>query len=465
MGEKLRSMFRSITLPALAAVLLAAFFSCKKSEQPDAGQLFQKNKTADIPGQMAHDWVDLGHQMVKENHLFAPQAARIYGYLGLALYESTVHGIPGGRSLAGQVNDLNALPLPDFSQEYDWGIVMCAAMKTIMPVLVDGISDQQKAEIRSLASIQQSDMTAKHAVPPLVEKASVDFGIRIADKIIARIKSDGRDIIRNIVPQLPARDALHPQYWDMTTLNQTAIEPLWSTVRSFVLPNSQGCETDPPLPFNTVPTGNFFKEAKEVFSFYPLGFEQKAVVYHWEDGPGRSATAAGHWMNIAEQVLVEKEANLAESCKTYALVGMAVADAASAAWYQKYKFNLLRPITFIRENISADWVPAINTPAYPSHISASAAVGGAAATVLNSLFGEIKFIDRTHFGSAIYTPDEPGVPKILPERAFSSFKEASEEAAESRILGGVDFRRSASLGLESGRCAGLAILEGIDFQE
>ena len=458
-------MFKQFSIPVILTMLLAVVFSCKKSEPVDLTHNFQKHKTAEISGKMAHDWVDLGHKMVKENHLFAPQAARIYGYIGLALYESVVNGIPGARSMSGQVNDLSGMPQPDHSQEYEWGIVLCATMKTVMPALIEGISDGQRASIRSLAAVQESEMKQNVSVAPLVEKASVDFGIRIAERIIKRAKNDGRDIILNIVPQLPARDALHPQYWDGSTLGQTAIEPLWSTVRTFALPNSQGCETTPPLPFNTGSTSAFYKEAKEIFDFYPLTFEQKAAAYHWEDGSGRTATAAGHWMNIAEQVLVEQNKDLAESCKIYLLVGLTISDACSVAWYNKYKYNLLRPITFVRETIAPDWIPAINTPPSPSYISSSAAIGGAVSEVLKSYFGDLKFTDRTNFGSAIYTPDEPGVPKVLPEREFASFTKASDEAAESRIFGGVDFRRSAKMGLEAGHCVGQTILGKIDFGE
>ncbi len=457
-------MSSKIPLPALLTMVLTLLFSCAKPGGDNPSNLYQKNKTADLSGKMAHDWLDLTHRMVKENHLFVPQAARIYGYLGLSLWESVVNGIPGGRSMAGQVNDLAAMPQAERDQEYDWGIVLCATMKTVMPALVEDINDSQRGSITSLVGVQMTDMKAAHPVDALVEKASVDFGIRIGEKIIARAKADGRDIILNITPETPSRDATHPQYWDATTLNQTAIEPLWSTVRTFVLTNSQGCEAASPLPYNTTPSSEFYKEAKEVVDFFPLSNEQKAAAYHWEDGAGRSATTAGHWMSIAEQVMVEKNTDLAAACKTYALLGMTVADAASVAWYQKYKYNLLRPVTFIRERIDGDWTPSINTPAYPSHVSASAAVGAAAAEVLNSLFGKTTaFNDKTNFGSAIYTPDEPGVPKILPERAFASFDAASNEAAESRIFGGVDFRRSVKLGLESGRCTGQTVLGKIDF--
>lgn len=73
---------------------------------------------------------------------------------------------------------------------------------------------------------------------------------------------------------------------------------------------------------------------------------------------------------------------------------------------------------------------------------------GAAAVVLAALFGEeYPFTDHTH--------DERG----LPPRSFATFTEMAEEAAISRLYGGIHYRAAIELGLEQGRCIGELVNE------
>lgn len=442
----------------LSTFLLAAQAGCKKSPDEPA-ILFQTRKAADYEGRLAHEWMDLAIKMVRQNDPPDPQAARAFGYLGLAIHESVVHGIPGGKSLSGQVNDLADMPQPDFSQIYDWGIVLCSAMKMVVPAVIDHISAQQRSSIEVLAAVQESEMMHGSTVSAQEAKASRDFGIEIGNRIAKRAQNDGREIIRHIIPVLPERTAATPQYWDKTTLNQQPTEPMWSTLRTFVVDNSAACEADPPHPFSVENDSKFYADASEIRDNYPLSFSNKTTVYHWENGPGRTCGAAGHWVNITRQILEREGWHLAKSAQAWALVGMTVADAFSVAWYHQYRYNLLRPVTYIRENIDPSWSPAIFTPPSPDYISGSAAVGGAVPIVLKKLFGDVGFVDETHKGSPLYTPD--GGPFILPERTFSTFTAAGEEQKEAQILGGVSFRRSAEQGFLSGKCIGSTIVSRI----
>jgi hypothetical protein len=78
-----------------------------------------------------------------------------------------------------------------------------------------------------------------------------------------------------------------------------------------------------------------------------------------------------------------------------------------------------------------------------------------------SIFDNRTFVDNTHLGSPLYTPD--GGPFLLPERQFQSITKCGEAQAESRIVGGVHFRRACEQGLKSGRCIGNTILDRLDF--
>ena len=117
-----------------------------------------------------------------------------------------------------------------------------------------------------------------------------------------------------------------------------------------------------------------------------------------------------------------------------------------ACWYAKYRYNLLRPVTYIHAFIGADWLPILITPPLPEHTSGHSVQSGAAAQVLTDLFGDhYAFVDRTH--------EDRG----FPARSFTSFFDAAHEAAISRLYGGIHFRPAIVLGLEQGLCIGQSV--------
>jgi hypothetical protein len=433
-------------------------FGCDKTEDT----LFVRAltyKSTEYEGRLAHEWMELGYQMAKDNYLYGPHAARIYGYLGLTAWEAVCHGLEKGKSMAGQINDYADAAQFDDNKVYDWGIVLCSAMRTVVPELVDNINNAQRSQVDVLASLQEAEMM-KNGRTEQERQDSKDLGSRIGLRIVERIRKDGRDVIRNIVPVIPDRDDTHKWYWDPNSLGQTPVEPLWSTVRTFVIDNAQTCEPLAPFPYSEDPASDFYREAKEVYDV-ARSSENKAIAYHWDNGPGRTCSPACHWVSIAQQLLKRENSTLAESAKTYCLVGFAAADAFSACWFAKYKYFMLRPVTYIREVIDPAWNPMIGTPPYPDYTSGSSTIGGAAPLVLIDVFSDVGFVDKTHLGSPLYTPD--GGPFVLPERTFSSLTLAGEEQTLSRLIGGVHFRRACEEGLKAGRCIGKTILARTDF--
>jgi membrane-associated phospholipid phosphatase len=145
-------------------------------------------------------------------------------------------------------------------------------------------------------------------------------------------------------------------------------------------------------------------------------------------------------------VLRGEAASLATAAVVYAKVGMAVADAFIACWLQKYRYNLLRPVTYIQRLIDPDWLPILVTPPFPEYTSGHSVQSGAAFEVLTDLFGDnYAFVDHTH--------DDRG----LPPRSFGSFLEAAEEAAISRLYGGIHYRSAVANGVTQGRCVGRTV--------
>src|SRR4030095_4577203 len=112
-------------------------------------------------------------------------------------------------------------------------------------------------------------------------------------------------------------------------------------------------------------------------------------------------------------------------------VGIAVTDAFIACWHAKYLSNLQRPVTYIQDNIDSTWLPCIVTPSFPTYTSGHSTQSGAVAAVLTDLFGTKAVTATTHSDHTSMPPEEP--------RSFGSFDEAAQEAAASRLYGGIHF--------------------------
>ena len=124
-------------------------------------------------------------------------------------------------------------------------------------------------------------------------------------------------------------------------------------------------------------------------------------------------------------------------------MGIALADSFIACWWTKNEYNLLRPITYIRTVFGdTGWSTPVNTPPFPEYTSGHSVQSAAAAQVLTNLFGEVGFTDHTH-NPLGYTP-----------RSFANFFVFAEEAAISRLYGGIHYRPAIELGLAQGKCIG-----------
>jgi membrane-associated phospholipid phosphatase len=117
------------------------------------------------------------------------------------------------------------------------------------------------------------------------------------------------------------------------------------------------------------------------------------------------------------------------------------ADAFIACWATKFEYDLIRPVTYIRANIDPDWTPLLITPPFPEYPSGHSTASSAMAEVMTRFFG-----DNHAFEDASHIRDG------LPPRQFASFRAAAQEAAISRLYGGIHFRTSIERGLDQGRC-------------
>jgi hypothetical protein len=157
-------------------------------------------------------------------------------------------------------------------------------------------------------------------------------------------------------------------------------------------------------------------------------------------------------MSIVGHVAVQQGFDMDAAAEAYARTGIAVNDAFINCWFTKYAYNLIRPITVIRKLFDPRWTTPVGTPPFPEYTSGHSTQSGASAAILSDMLGPTAFTDSTHVRIG------------LAPRSFTSFERAAEEAAISRLYGGIHYRAAIEIGVDQGRCVAARILERVSFR-
>ncbi len=402
-----------------------------------------------FPADIATDWFDLQLKLIQETPGFTPPVvARALGYSAVALYEAVVPGMPENHSLVGQLNGLEALPQAEPGQRYDWPTVANSALATSLRQLYPTATPENLAAVDALEAQYARQRQAETGEE--VFNRSAEYGTAVAEAIFAWSKDDGghEGYTRNF-PEgyTPLQGA---GLWLPTPPNfQAALQPYWGQNRPFVVNPDVECLPPQPTAYSEQPDSQFYAEGMEVYTAVQnLTPEQEQIALFWADNPGETFTPPGHSIAIASQVLRQEKASLALATETYARVGIAVTDSFISCWNTKYIYNLVRPITYIQAVINPTWnkpeiTDPVVTPPFPEYTSGHSVQSGATAVVLTAVFGEnYSFNDNTH--------ERRG----LPARTFDSFAAFAEEAAMSRLYGGIHYRPAIEAGLAQGECIG-----------
>jgi hypothetical protein len=160
----------------------------------------------------------------------------------------------------------------------------------------------------------------------------------------------------------------------------------------------------------------------------------------------KKISPGGHWMNITHVACKTNNRSLARSAEAYVHVALALADGFIACWDEKYRSLLIRPETYINLYIDENWVPLLQTPPFPEYVSGHSVISTAAASALTDVFGDnFAFTDSTEAEFGLST------------RSFKSFFDASNEAASSRLYGGIHYRTANEGGIKMGKALGTFI--------
>ncbi len=436
---------------ACAAIGLVLILVAARAQAPSAPGPARQYSSA-----VATDWFALALQLTQQTPGFSPPvASRAFSYLGLALYESVVPGMPEFSSLAGQLNELSSLPWAQPDEVLHWPSVANAAMATMTRMMWSNASAENKARIDLLERtmpLKYSQDFDPAALTPEISNRSETFGRLMAMALMTWARTDGgheawgppRRNQPNYVP--PSGAGL----WSATPPSfAPPLLPRWGQNRPFVLRTVADCPAPPPPPYTESPGSPLYQDAQELLRISTQATpEQRQFALYWADDPGKTPTPAGHWVFITNDLLKARKASLADAASTFAQLNLAMADAFTAAWATKYAVNVMRPVTYVQLVLDSNWVPTLmDTPPFPEYPSGHSVQSSAAATVLSKIFGAgTAFTDNTH-------NDRGWGP-----RSFKDFHSAADEAARSRLYAGIHFNFGVTGGQAQGRCVADRVL-------
>jgi hypothetical protein len=423
-------------------LLLITLFAFGCQEKHDQAGLDKFSET------QLMEWNEHLSEVIIKDIFTPPVASRIYAYPNIAAYEALVPANSSYNSLEGQLNDLNNVPKPGPDQEIYYPVSSVIAFSTVGKKLTLVEANIQKYEDQYLKDIQKIGIKKK------VLENSVAYGRKVGEHILAWAKKDNYQETRALTRHIQSKKQ---DVWQPTPSDyMPAVEPHWYKIRPFVIDSAAAFRPELPVPFDSTASSKFYQDAQEVYNIVKSIDDEKLLIARfWDDNSNVSytkghvsyfkqkLTPAGHWLSIANYAIQQGNLGLIETAETYVLVSTALADGFISCWDAKFKYNTIRPVTYINRYMDENWEPILQTPPFPEFPSGHSVISAAAATVLTHRFGEaFAFTDSTQLAIG------------LPPRKFNSFNEAAVEVGDSRVYGGIHFYPACNLGAEQGKMVG-----------
>jgi hypothetical protein len=408
---------------------------------------FSQKLVKEYSNEMAVAWFNLQLGLIPKTPGFSPPVvSRALGYSGLTLYESLVNGMPEYQSLVGILNEFKSVPRIESGKAYHWILSANAAQAAIIKSLYANTAKVSFIKIDSLKGIFERKY--QNEVDRETAFRSIKYGEAVAKAVFDYSKNDGghegyeKNFPKDYKPVTGAC------VWTPTGEQQIPLQPSWGKNRTFVKGDA---DFDLPIPprCDASISSLLYSQALEVYSIGKnLSPEQTSIAKFWSDDAGKTFTPSGHAISIASQVMTIEKIKLDKAAEAYCKIGIASADAFISCWKCKFMHNILRPVSYIRTTIDRAWTPLLDTPPFPEYTSGHASVSGATAQVLSDLFGfNYRFTDNSHAA------------KGFKPRTFDSFFEFADEAANSRLYGGIHYRNSNEQGLKNGKRIGKNVCE------
>ena len=433
-------------------ILTTAFLAiaCGKNEAP-----------IEVGPEDLHGAVDHVTQIMVHDIFSPPVASRIYAYPNIAAYEIMAQENKDYKSLAGQLRDLKSIPAASADKSVNFRLAALIAHMDMSRRLIFS-EDRMEVYRDSLYNIWKGQNETEF-------EDSKEYGLQVAEHISSWMNEDNYSQTRTM-PKFTVNTE-DPSRWQPTPpAYMDGIEPHWSKIRPFVIDSASQFRPTPPPPFSMEEGSDFYKEVKEVYDISNEitakgdESEEVAIAQFWDCNPyvsvtrghlmfaTKKITPGAHWIGIVKIASRKSESDFDRTLLAYTKTSVAIADAFISCWDEKYHSNLIRPETLINEYFDDSWEPVLQTPPFPEYTSGHSVVSGAAATSLTSIFGDDFAFD-----------DDTELQYGLPVRSFNSFNEAANEAAISRMYGGIHYRAAVDVGVKQGRDLGKLVVDRLQM--
>jgi hypothetical protein len=334
----------------------------------------------------------------------------------------------------------------------------------------------QQADIFSrLLKDELADIVAS----PVARANGIRLGQDAADSIFALRADDGANHPEPHIgdPGFELREGIG--YWSPDPFNFTtlALGGRWAQVRPFVITSASQFRTAPPPALASADYAAAYKEVKSVGGAGGTGTptdrtpEQTEIGVFWAyDGTPALGTPPRLYNQIAVQIAEERNTNVFALARLLALLNVAMADAAIAAWDTKFEYQFWRPVTAIQAgNLDPNpdtegdrtfmplGAPLSNligknfTPPFPAYTSGHATFGGAVFQTLRRFYGTdlISFRFQSDEFNGV-TKDNEGRVRPRLTRKFDTLGQAEEENGQSRIYLGIHWSFDKTKGIRQG---------------
>ena len=388
--------------------------------QADAGRLTdQIAYWTDVPTPVRWNEILLG--VVRKAKTNPVRVSRTLALLNAAMYDAVVAAcdakIANRRSSPAERDSrIKALAPPDeLSSHASVDAAIAAAAVAVLTAIYPDRSRTFTDRQDELLSVRLA--VGSHTASDLATGGQI--GAAVGALAVARAGSDGGSAFwQGTIPDEPG--AWKPA---KPFRNDQPTEPLAGTWRPWLMASGSDFRPGPPPAFESP---EWQAEADEVVRVNgELTDDQIRIARFWADGAGTD-TPPGHWVRIAVGLASRDHLSLAETVRMLSHLAMAQADAFISCWDAKYTYWSGRPIGLI-----PGFASTIITPNFPSYISGHSTLSGASAVVLGAFF--------------------PADATALAAQA--------DEAAVSRLYGGIHWRSDNEVGLEVGRRIGQLAVE------
>ncbi len=405
--------------------------------------------------------IDMVTQIMVHDIFSPPVASRIYVYPNIAAFEILSQNSTIYKPLAGQLKDLKAIPKAD-NDAVNFNVSALVAHMELSKELV--FSEDKVIHFRdSIYDLWRDQNEVEF-------RASEAYGLKVANHIKGWMNKDNYSQTRTMPKYTIETD--DPSRWQPTPpAYMDGIEPHWKKIRTMVLDSASQFKPIPPPKFSMEKDSDFYKELIDVYTVTQDitkrgdGSEEIEIAQFWDCNPyvsvtrghlmfaKKKITPGAHWIGITKIACKKNNFSFEEAVYTYTKTSIGIFEAFISCWDEKYRSNLIRPETLINQFIDEKWMPILQTPPFPEYTSGHSVVSGSASTILTSIFGDnFIFIDDTE------------TPYGLPLRTFTSFNNAADEAAISRLYGGIHYRAAIDEGLKQGRKLGSFVIEKINMK-